>query len=247
MQLKDTAVGQTIKRILWRSWNLTRIYNKIINQNPLREPQGRIWIGGFPRSGNTFAATFIEYMTICDHVEKHLHSPAQVLRFLQSSDRGLVVFREPLSACLSLSIFSGIEVARALQNYIDFHTILLDSGQKIQWVDFNNFNQNPLLLIKLLDLKTQCKEDKLKEFKCEPHATIKAINQKIDEGWNKNADQIFIRQTARPMAEREKIKQELEKHVLESACQVKRLNAANKIFKKIKSSELTEMHRQHAN
>lgn len=237
---KDTLFAQTLKRILWRSWILTKLHNRINGRNPLKEPQGRIWIGGFPRSGNTFAATFIDYLTTCDPLEKHLHSPAQILRFVRSGDRGLVVFREPLGACVSLSIYSGIEIARALKNYIDFHNILINSNIKICWVDFEIFHQNPLLLIKLLDLKDKCEEGKLAKFKSEPEVTLKKIFDKIDEGWIENPNQTFEKKTARPMAIRENMKQDMKKMVLGSAYLTQQLDLAKSIFEKIKLREAKE-------
>jgi hypothetical protein len=174
-------------------------------------------------------------MTTCGHVEKHIHSPAQVLKFAQSADRGLVVFRRPINACISLSIFSGIELEQAFQNYIDFHNILLQHGKNICWANFDWFTKSPLNIIELLNLESKINRERIEEFKNQPDRTMQEVYKRVDDNWISKPDEIFQRQTARPNVTREILKTKLERSVLESEYLMIRLNIANSIFEKIEN------------
>lgn len=209
---------------------MTKIYTKLKQHDPLITPSGNIWIGGFPRSGNTFASSFIEHFTICEYVEKHIHSPAQVMRFVKSGDPGGVVLRNPTSACISLSIFSGIEINRSIQNYIDFHDVLLESGMEINWIDFDHLIKDPLHLITMFGLEEKCKNHKIQHFLESPNEALKEVYDRIDRHWATKPPDIFLRQTARPTTVREGLKTELEQAIFQNPFNKQCWETANEMY-----------------
>ena len=224
-----------LRRILWGSWYLTKIYNKLTQDDPLASPRGKMWIGGFPRSGNTFASSFIEHLTTYEHVEKHLHSPAQVLQFANSGDPGGVVVRNPTDACVSLSIFSGIDINNSIQNYIDFHELLIESKTKINWIHFDRLVKDPLHIIEMFGLEKITKTDRIQQFRDSPNEFIKAVYDRIDRHWSAKPSDLFLRQTARPTTARAGLKSEIEEKIYKNPVNKKCLDKANELHCKILS------------
>jgi hypothetical protein len=222
-----------IRRILWGSWCLTKIYNKLRHNDPLASPSGKVWIGGFPRSGNTFASSLIEYLTKHEHVEKHLHSPAQILQFIKSRDSGGVVIRNPTDACVSLTIYSGIDINDAIQNYIDFYELLDESKLAIKWIYFDHLIKNPLHIIELLELEEKLNSNKIQYFREFPSEALKEVNDRIDRHWSAKPLDLFLLQTARPTTEREGLKDQVKKTIFQNPSNKSKLETANNLYRKI--------------
>jgi hypothetical protein len=88
-------------------------------------PQTRLVIEGFPRSGNSFARrAFImaqDDPEIKNHIAHHLHVPAQVVRAARLRVPSLVLIRWPRDAVSSLVIRDPISVDQALRYYVSFY------------------------------------------------------------------------------------------------------------------------------
>lgn len=85
-----------------------------------------IVIEGYPRSANTFAvAAFLLAQPRPVKVAHHLHVPIQVIRAVQWGIPALVLLRKPDDAVLSWLVREpGLNVARALKDYVAFYTTL---------------------------------------------------------------------------------------------------------------------------
>jgi hypothetical protein len=81
-------------------------------------------IEGFPRSGNTFAVTAVQFAQ--DHplsIARHTHAPAQVMEAARRGLPTLVLVRDPRDACVSLVIRDpDISLAFALRRYDRFYS-----------------------------------------------------------------------------------------------------------------------------
>ena len=87
-----------------------------------------IIIDGFPRSGNTFAATAFKYAQPDSvHVSSHIHAPIEIITAVENNIPAIVLVRDPEDAAISFIIMLGENVSArvALEYYIRFYETLL--------------------------------------------------------------------------------------------------------------------------
>ena len=106
-------------------FNLYRLLRPRQDLSRAVTPDKLVVIEGFPRSGNSFARrAFImaqgENFDVA-RIAHHLHVPAQVIRAARWRIPTLVLLRRPKDAVLSLVIRDPISVDQALRYYISFY------------------------------------------------------------------------------------------------------------------------------
>jgi hypothetical protein len=81
-------------------------------------------IEGYPRSGNTFAVTAVQFAQDHPlHIARHTHAPAQVMEAARRGLPTLLLVRDPRDACVSLVIRDpDISLAFALRRYVRFYS-----------------------------------------------------------------------------------------------------------------------------
>lgn len=86
-----------------------------------------IWVGGYPRSANTFVTAALRLANPQTCVATHWHIPAFIIRGLRLNKPGILLIREPLDAALSWAIFwhGRVKLEHWLDYYVDFHSALL--------------------------------------------------------------------------------------------------------------------------
>ena len=81
-------------------------------------------IEGYPRSGNTFAVTAVQFAQ--EHplnIARHTHAPAQVMEAARRGLPTLLLVRDPRDACVSLVLRDpDISLAFALRRYVRFYS-----------------------------------------------------------------------------------------------------------------------------
>lgn len=81
-------------------------------------------VEGYPRSGNTFAVTAMQFAQ--EHplnIARHTHAPAQVIEAARRGLPTLLLVRDPRDACLSLIIREpDISLTFALRRYVRFYS-----------------------------------------------------------------------------------------------------------------------------
>jgi len=86
-----------------------------------------MWIGGFPRSANTFTSACFKLANPKVKVASHYHIPAFIINWIQKRKPGLFLIRQPVDSVVSWTIFwqGQMKVGEALDYYIDFHRAML--------------------------------------------------------------------------------------------------------------------------
>jgi hypothetical protein len=82
-----------------------------------------MWIGGYPRSANTFAAASFTLANPSVKLASHFHIPAFIIRGLQCEKPGIFLIRQPEDCVVSWTIYweGRMKLEDSLDYYIDFH------------------------------------------------------------------------------------------------------------------------------
>lgn len=111
--------------------------------------RSRLCIEGFPRSGNTFAlACLLEIPGLTrNEVAHHTHNIANVRRALSLEVPTYVLLRDPLAACLSLSVMGLASVEEGIRAWLEFHRPLLRMGDQSVLVPLETLSADPYSLV----------------------------------------------------------------------------------------------------
>ena len=110
------------RHMLWRNKAVYRIYRRIrFHDDPARSQGCKLWVGGFPRSSNTYTARCLAAAAGGEPVAQHLHTPPEIQYALSSGKPGIFVLREPKPAVISWAIYNSRNLGSCLDYYIDFH------------------------------------------------------------------------------------------------------------------------------
>jgi len=123
------------RRIFWPQPTLYRwVVSKWRGRHIPKARPGLFWVGGYPRSANTFTAYNLKHcLRPAESIEFHLHLPPQILVLHKAGSPGILVLRKPLSAVMSYCQLLHLHqrgaslveaLASKLDYYIDFHRSL---------------------------------------------------------------------------------------------------------------------------
>ena len=101
-----------------------------------------VWIEGFPRSANTFAAKSFLAANPGAKVRSHMHLPPFVIHAHHSGKPGMLLLRCPESAALSWAAFWNARIAGCLDYYVDYHRALLSIAPELFIVRFDDAIQH---------------------------------------------------------------------------------------------------------
>lgn len=110
--------------------------------------RSRLCIEGFPRSGNTFAmACLLAIPGLArEEIAHHTHNFANVRRALSLGIPTYVLLRDPLAACLSLSVMGLASVEDGLEAWLGFHRSLIRRADRIVLVPLESLSADPYCL-----------------------------------------------------------------------------------------------------
>jgi len=122
---------------------------------PIGQYRGRIsdltcdlWVGGYPRSANTFLWRFLQAALPETRIISHLHFPPLIIRQLQKGKPGVFVIRDPLKAVVSASIFTDLSLQHSLDYYVDFHHVMWRFRRDLLVTPFETITDNPHAVLK---------------------------------------------------------------------------------------------------
>lgn len=91
----------------------------------------RVYISGYPRSGNTFAVKAFQVANPGTEIRSHRHIPTFILVSLKRQCAGMILVRNPLDAAVSWSIYTGEPLLHTLQYYEDYYSVILPHCQSL--------------------------------------------------------------------------------------------------------------------
>jgi hypothetical protein len=115
------------RQLLWPHPQLYRWVGLLRNRGDCVKRDIDVWIGGYPRSSNSFAAAAFALSNPGVRVARHWHIPAFIIHAVRSGTPGIFLVREPANSVVSWTIFwqGRWNLEDALDYYVDFHRALL--------------------------------------------------------------------------------------------------------------------------
>ena len=129
---KGPFVLRRLGRLLfWRRPALYRYFGLLRGRGDCFDQDFDLWIGGFPRSANTFAVEAFQSANPGVRLASHRHIPAFIIRWLDAGQPGIFLIRQPEEAVLSWTILWRGYLEETLEYYIDFHRALLPHASRL--------------------------------------------------------------------------------------------------------------------
>lgn len=112
------------RRLTWWSPTLYRPIGRLRGREHYQLKNYDAWVGGFPRSSNTFTAKALARHVPELRVVSHVHLPPPIIQAVREGKPGLFVIRNPADAVVSWVQYSHFSLAHCLHYYCDFHRAL---------------------------------------------------------------------------------------------------------------------------
>jgi hypothetical protein len=128
MMREGPFLMRRLGRILfWRDPVLYRWLGVIRDRGDCLEDGFEVWMGGYPRSANTFAVAAFKLANPAARLASHLHIPPFIIHSLHCKKPGIFLIRRPEEAVVSWTIYweGRMKLADSLDYYIDFHRSML--------------------------------------------------------------------------------------------------------------------------
>jgi len=111
--------------LLWSSPRLYRLFGLARGRGDCWQRDFDVWIGGFPRSANTFAAEAFQMVNPQVRLASHHHVPVFIIAWLEMHKPGMFLIREPEAAVASWAVVWQGHLPESLDYYIDYHRTLM--------------------------------------------------------------------------------------------------------------------------
>jgi hypothetical protein len=85
-----------------------------------------VWMGGYPRSANTFAVAAFKLANPEARLVSHFHIPPFIINCVRSRKPGVFLIRTPEDAAISWTIYwkGHTKLEHCLDYYLDFHRVM---------------------------------------------------------------------------------------------------------------------------
>ncbi len=197
--IPNRGLFRGMRRLIWKSFLATDLSFRLRGRPPLKRSNGKFWVAGFPRSGNTFAGTLLRRCLPKMGVEFHIHAFPEIQSVCRTSAPGFTVIRNPLDACISWTQYQRWPLYQSLQDYIDHHESLAPSRGLLPTVDFTALTGNPTAVLAALQ-KRFILDWQVPEINDE---TNESLFKEIEHFWTQPDGTVRERQVARPSPARE--------------------------------------------
>lgn len=112
--------------VCWRSPLLYRVFGLIRRRGDCLSGEYDAWIGGYPRSANTFSAAAFRLANPNIRLATHFHIPPFVINAVRLKKPGIFLVRPPEDTVASWTIYwkGKVKPEDCLDHYLDFHRIM---------------------------------------------------------------------------------------------------------------------------
>jgi hypothetical protein len=136
-------IGEPLRRVLrklvWPHPELYRVFGAIDGRTLPAADSFKVWVAGFPRSGNTYAIVVVESaFGLEGKVSPQLHVPPQAITSINHGIKGFLLIRNPTDACISWATYNRYSLKHCLNLYIDFHTVMLPYASRVNIIEFES-------------------------------------------------------------------------------------------------------------
>ena len=112
--------------VCWRRPLLYRFFGLLRGRGDCLSGDYEAWIGGYPRSANTFSAAAFRLANPAVRLATHFHIPPFVINAIRLKRPGIFLVRPPEDTVASWTIYwkGKVKSEDCLNHYLDFHRIM---------------------------------------------------------------------------------------------------------------------------
>jgi hypothetical protein len=213
------------RHIAWRSPLLYRPVGALRRRLNYHLADYDIWVGGFPRSSNTFTGKALQVCLAGLKVVSQIHVPPPIIQAIREKKPGLFLIRHPEDAVISWAQYTGLTLEHCINYYIDFHTILLPYRYGMLIVTFEQATA---------DIQSVIKEF-ARRYKLEAHSVDvqpDRLFEQIETMWTDAHGTVNEWQVARPSGVRDRSRQAYRDEIRNCGRLLSRLTLAEEAYHK---------------
>lgn len=219
------------RRLLWSRPAIYRHFGLLRGRGDCLDNGFDLWIGGFPRSANTFALEAFRLANPAVRLVNPQHLPPFVVSSINKGKPGIFLIREPEDSVISWAILWGGYLEESLDYYIDYHQALL--------------RYLPRLFVATFEMVTHDFGGVIQEFNrrfgtqyaAPPQGTEgeREIFSRIQTNSQLSGSELTV---CRPSTERAKLKPEFRRRLRQYPALIRKLEVANKLYAAFASAPL---------
>ncbi len=130
--------------LFWAHPKLYRWIGRMRGRGDCADGDFDAWIGGYPRSANSFTTAALRLSNPTLRVATHRHIPPLIISAVRAKKPGILLIRQPKDAAVSWTIFweGRWRLEEALDYYVDFHRALLPFRRELLVAGFDEVTQD---------------------------------------------------------------------------------------------------------
>jgi hypothetical protein len=118
-------VKRLARRLLWPHPSVYFPFGIMRKRGNVFNHDAQLYMGGYPRSGNSFSAIAFASANPAVRIHTHHHIPAFVLHLVKRQVPGIVLIRTPLDAAVSWAIHQNQTLEEAVAYWNDYYETLM--------------------------------------------------------------------------------------------------------------------------
>ena len=186
------------------------------------------WMGGYPRSANTFALASFKLANPDVHVASHFHIPTFIIHGVQTRKPGLFLIRHPIDSVVSWTIFweGRVKLEHSLDYYLDFHRPLLAFRKNLFVARFEDAIADFTGVLRKLNARFGTKYSALPKESGSTRRCLKYVEDCM-RGADGTVNEFMV---ARPSPRRAALKPALVEELKSSRRLARKMESANKLY-----------------
>lgn len=224
-----SRVGKLGRLVLW---HCPAFYGPVaMLRQRLPRPYGNdIWVGGYPRSANTFMQKCLQRAFPDKILAAHLHMPPWVISELERKRPGILLVRAPGEAALSYAASFDVPVAESLDFYVHFHAVVWPYAKRAFVATFEQVVPDPSAMIERFAARYRLAAQKV-------ILDTKGASDVFGEvdrmpAWTRPDGSVDEMRTARPSAPRRAATERLREELRHSEKLQRKLRKADALYQK---------------
>ncbi len=216
---------RTARDIFWGNPFLYKLIAAVLGRPFLQHATADydLWVGGFPRSSNTYTARMLELCLTHQRLLYHIHFPAHIIPMVKSGKPGMFVLREPAGACISWAQYADQDLADSLDFYIDFHRIMRPYAKRLFIAPFESTTSDFSLVIEHFNRRYALSLTV-------PEHSQERMTAAIERNWKNQDGSVQEMRVARPSAIRNSQREKYRIELNDRPAVRTKLKAANSLY-----------------
>jgi hypothetical protein len=194
---------RTVRRALWPHPSVYYPFGILRNRGNVFNDEAQLYMGGYPRSGNSFSAIAFKCANPSVNIHSHQHIPSFVLHLVKRKVPGLVLIRTPLDASVSWAIHQNQTLEEAVAYWNDYYQTLMPVRSELFVARFKEVTSDFGAVMRAFNSRWGTS---FTPFDHTPENAARCF-QLTEEDYRRSNGELCERQVCRPSPERRIIKE----------------------------------------